>query len=70
MNVINNGKLNMDDSARLNALDKIESKLVEKKVLISYMNSKVKTVVISKKNELANQKFINEQKIGFNKKNN
>jgi hypothetical protein len=70
MNVINNGKLNMDDSARLNALDKIESKLGEKKVLISYMNSKVKTVVISKKNELANQKFINEQKIGFNKKNN
>ena len=70
MNVINNGKLNMDDSARLNALDKIENNLKEKKVLISYMNLKVKTVVISKKTELANQRFINEQKIGFNKKNN
>ncbi len=70
MTVINDGKLNMDDSSRLAALDKIENKLTEKKVLISYMNLKVKAVVLNKKTDNAKQKFISEQTIGFNKKNN
>lgn len=68
INIINDGKLNMDDSERLATLDKIETNLKEKKVLISYLNVKVKSTVLLKKTELAKQKFITEQKNGFNKK--
>lgn len=45
MNIINTGFLDMDDATRLAALERIETKMRDKRQLISYLNNKIKLVL-------------------------